>query len=499
MLNNVRKRQFYFHIMKEFKVNDFLILKLEEGKTNIYVNGVLFEQCKYLMLNIPVEETEKFDEIDSIDEAADLLGWSEEGQEGVEYDIDPETEFWGHCSNLQAWYEHDYDTRLLHSNISFPLLKKLVMVGDLLAQKLFKKELEKRLESGYPPVIEYIINEKFLKILDEDELVKHLESEYLPLVDHIEDLLYENIYQERENGFPKILKTNEKLSWKGKFKILSQAISSDLLEKNFDTYLNFIKDLPDIYKYRAFYDLFRKSKTETIILMLKDTRFNSQERSLLENIKERREIWQAIKIRQCVSHRHEDPFFKILKVAKKEGWIKDYISTLLETHEVLYYNKYRAFHKIMKAIKSLDLLDNYYQQTEFIFLDLLNLFDFDTSTLNISLNWYLKDKYQEFYYFINAIKDTKLMVKYYPQVKAIFFSLMNNVYKLCDCDGILYASEIDEEFDHHSYACDEYHQEEANDFLYETVKGTRLENESRYKDWSKRYQENKDYERKHHY
>ena len=80
--------------MSDFIINDFLTLKLEEGKTNIYVNGELFEQCKFLMLNIPIGEIEKFDEIDSIDEVADLLGWRDEGQEGVECEIDPETEFW---------------------------------------------------------------------------------------------------------------------------------------------------------------------------------------------------------------------------------------------------------------------------------------------------------------------------------------------------------------------------------------------------------------------
>ena len=32
--------------MKEFKVNDYITLKLEDDKTSIYVNGMLFQQCK---------------------------------------------------------------------------------------------------------------------------------------------------------------------------------------------------------------------------------------------------------------------------------------------------------------------------------------------------------------------------------------------------------------------------------------------------------------------
>jgi len=107
------------HSMNEFVINKFLSLRLEDGETNIYINNKLFRKCKFLLLNIPIEKVDSFNEIESIDEAADILGWREDGQEGVEYDIDSETEFWGHCSNLQSWYEYEYDTRLLHSNLAF--------------------------------------------------------------------------------------------------------------------------------------------------------------------------------------------------------------------------------------------------------------------------------------------------------------------------------------------------------------------------------------------
>ena len=51
------------------------------------------------------------------------------------------TEFRANCSNLQAWVENGYDTRLLHRNLAFPLLKKLTNVGDLHAKKVFKDEI----------------------------------------------------------------------------------------------------------------------------------------------------------------------------------------------------------------------------------------------------------------------------------------------------------------------------------------------------------------------
>jgi len=70
--------------MEQFKINDYLTIKLEEYSTNIYVKNQLFRQCRFLMLNIPVEEAGQFVEIDSIDEVADKLGWAYDGQIGVE-------------------------------------------------------------------------------------------------------------------------------------------------------------------------------------------------------------------------------------------------------------------------------------------------------------------------------------------------------------------------------------------------------------------------------
>ena len=145
--------------MKEFKINDYFSLRLENGKTIIYVKGKRFDQCKQLVLNIRVKYIGTFDEIESIDEAIEVLE-VEERVEGLS--ITPETEFWAHCSNLQVWAENNYDTNLIHSNLAFPLLKELVKVGDLKAQKIFSEEIAKRIEKNYFPVIQYLINEGFL-------------------------------------------------------------------------------------------------------------------------------------------------------------------------------------------------------------------------------------------------------------------------------------------------------------------------------------------------
>ena len=53
--------------------------------------------------------------------------------------LDPKTEFIGHCSNLQAWYENGYNLGILHSSLSFPLLKVLSMEGDSRAKMVLKE------------------------------------------------------------------------------------------------------------------------------------------------------------------------------------------------------------------------------------------------------------------------------------------------------------------------------------------------------------------------
>jgi len=78
--------------IKEFKINQYLKLKLEGGRTIIYVNNRRFIQCMYLLLNIPVDRIEEYDEIESIDEAAVKLDRSMERNHRK---VPPETEFWG--------------------------------------------------------------------------------------------------------------------------------------------------------------------------------------------------------------------------------------------------------------------------------------------------------------------------------------------------------------------------------------------------------------------
>ncbi|MBA7560781.1 hypothetical protein ES708_02412 [subsurface metagenome] len=138
-----------------------------------------------------------YDEVDSIDEAANLYSKHVFQNRIVRgpmaipvpdqrHEITPEQEFWGHCSNIQAWVEHDYDTRILMRNISFPLLRELAKAGDPVASKVFKEEIALRLESGYPSVVQYLLNQGYIRyftpsefktIIESTELIKGLSSD----------------------------------------------------------------------------------------------------------------------------------------------------------------------------------------------------------------------------------------------------------------------------------------------------------------------------------
>lgn len=159
--------------MIEFKINDYIVLKLEDSKTNIYISDKLFKQCKFLLLNIPINNVEAYDEIASIDEAEEQLdGILEDNNDKIS--LRPDVEFWAHCSSLQAWYENGYDSCLLHRNLAFPLLKKLTEVGDSHAIRMFKEEIMKRLNSNHPNVIKYLIEEHFIDYLDREDVITSL-------------------------------------------------------------------------------------------------------------------------------------------------------------------------------------------------------------------------------------------------------------------------------------------------------------------------------------
>lgn len=169
LINEIKKKLQELENLPEniFILNEFLKLKLEGRQTYIYVNNERFRSCVYLLLNIPTEDVESLDDVKSIDEADLRLNHDAHGSTNCY--IDPKEEFRAHCSNMQAWVENGYNTQILHRSLAFPLLKRLIEVGDPLAKRSYKEEIALRLESNDIVITQYFIENDMLKLLSEAE------------------------------------------------------------------------------------------------------------------------------------------------------------------------------------------------------------------------------------------------------------------------------------------------------------------------------------------
>jgi len=153
--------------MQTFVANEFISLKLEKGKTQIYINDKLFNQCKFLLITLPVDEFDDFEGYDSMDEVIEAVNSNSidkilketskrDGRTEPRADeLSNEEEFIGHCSNIQAWVENDYNYRILESKLSIPIIMEIL-------KGLTKPEDRERFKTFFTEVVEslddYIIN-----------------------------------------------------------------------------------------------------------------------------------------------------------------------------------------------------------------------------------------------------------------------------------------------------------------------------------------------------
>jgi len=155
---------------EKYEINPFLDVVLKKYDVRTYIRGKKFLSCMLLKIDIPAPQYTS-ETADSIDELVEKYYYTTDGQKTrLNEEFFPiHTQFFAHCSNIQAWYECGYDTRLLHRNIAFPLLKELTLAGDRQAKKVFKEEIAKRYRDGSSTVREYLKVEGYLKFLSKEE------------------------------------------------------------------------------------------------------------------------------------------------------------------------------------------------------------------------------------------------------------------------------------------------------------------------------------------
>ncbi|MFX1299010.1 MAG: hypothetical protein ACFFD2_29650, partial [Promethearchaeota archaeon] len=231
----------------------------------IYVKNQPFSQCMYLLINVSVPSIRDYDQINSIDEAAEVLNRSMEGGHGHHmYNITPETEFWGHCSNIQAWAENDYNTCILHRNIAFPLLKKLAEAGDIKAKRVYKDEIASRFSSGHSTVMLYLLNQGYLNALNKEEMSTLMEDLDLSVFrDQRIDMLF------------KIFQQFERYGYKNNKNLIKNQIKYRF-EKGIARDINFLIRRRGHYYYRKFLNYFTSEELSELYNNIAIDRFVGQ-------------------------------------------------------------------------------------------------------------------------------------------------------------------------------------------------------------------------------
>lgn len=136
----------------KIKINDYITVSSEQNKISIYIQGERFQEFDYSFINKILKTSQ-----------SQLEKTNTQGKYVKNiYKKDSNDAYFNNFVNiLKLWIQNNYDTNILLYDISFPLLRKLVEVGDSLAKKVFINEILKNLWSGDPLVVKYLFNEKY--------------------------------------------------------------------------------------------------------------------------------------------------------------------------------------------------------------------------------------------------------------------------------------------------------------------------------------------------
>ena len=180
-----------------YELNENIVLKLILDKTLIFVCGDLFITCQKTIIALAPTEFKDYDDFYEIDDIIDYYReeetknkeWKEQG-----VSISPEEEFWVHCSNMQAWVDSGYNSRVLSKSVSFPILIELSKREYSQFTAFLKEDLVQRIQSGSYNAIEYFMQEDFYRFFTQDEFFELLlcpeETEIMKEVASVSKLEY---------------------------------------------------------------------------------------------------------------------------------------------------------------------------------------------------------------------------------------------------------------------------------------------------------------------
>ncbi|MFX1503431.1 MAG: rhomboid family intramembrane serine protease [Promethearchaeota archaeon] len=134
------------------KINDYITLSSEQNKITVFIQEEKFQEFEYSFINGILNKCKN--QLKKINNQCDYIV-TKFGKDSFNRDFN------NFVNILKFWIRKNYDTEILPYTISFPLLKKLVEIGDIKAKKVFINEILKNLWEGDPLVVKYLFSEKF--------------------------------------------------------------------------------------------------------------------------------------------------------------------------------------------------------------------------------------------------------------------------------------------------------------------------------------------------
>ena len=133
------------------EINKYIMLLLEENKCKIYILNEKFMEFDISKLK---ETIQKY-------RLSQYFNVNQENAININQDELKINDFVLISKIFKFWVNHNYNTNFLDYHISFPLLRKLVQLGDKQAKKVFYNEIIMHLWGGDPLFVKFLIRERY--------------------------------------------------------------------------------------------------------------------------------------------------------------------------------------------------------------------------------------------------------------------------------------------------------------------------------------------------
>ena len=161
---------------KEFKINNYITLKMENTNINLYVKNELFPYHNYVLyLAIPEEGINFLKQTNQFDHTVEKICPSPK-RYCCSANYSCESVFEKYGSILQIWVRNKYNMQLIPWPLALPLLKKLAEIGDITAKNALLKGITTYYMNNESNVMKFVLDFGYLSIFTKGELALFFEK-----------------------------------------------------------------------------------------------------------------------------------------------------------------------------------------------------------------------------------------------------------------------------------------------------------------------------------